>query len=68
MKNPSFESDKDRWELERSGGDSLRSPFRNVLPQPGCNFAGSEAANSSKTHRYAGSHQAVQLGDGAGPS
>ena len=21
---------KDRWELERSGGDSLRSPFRNV--------------------------------------
>ena len=30
MKNPSFDSDKDRWELDRSGGDSLRNPFRNV--------------------------------------
>ena len=30
MKNPSFDSDKDRWELDRSGGDNLRNPFRSV--------------------------------------
>ena len=30
MKNPSLDSDKDRWELDRSGGDNLRNPFRNV--------------------------------------
>jgi pilus assembly protein CpaF len=27
MKNPSFETDRDKWELER-GGDSIRSPLR----------------------------------------
>ena len=30
MKNPSFESDKDRWEVDRSNGESLRAPFRGV--------------------------------------
>ena len=30
MKNPSFESDKDRWDSERGGGDGPRSPFRPV--------------------------------------
>src|SRR5437899_12362821 len=31
MKNPSLESDKDRWEGERAGGDLVRSALRPVL-------------------------------------
>ena len=30
MKNPSLESDKDRWEAERAGGDLVRSALRPV--------------------------------------
>jgi len=30
MKNPSLESDKDRWEAERAGGDLVRSSLRPV--------------------------------------
>jgi len=30
MKNPSLESDKDRWEAERAGGDLVRSTLRPV--------------------------------------
>src|SRR5205807_9991824 len=30
MKNPSLESDKDRWEGERAGGDLVRSALRPV--------------------------------------
>jgi pilus assembly protein CpaF len=30
MKNPSFESDKDRWELERPGSEVVRSSLRTV--------------------------------------
>ena len=28
MKNPSFESDKDRWEIEKTGGEVVRSSLR----------------------------------------
>jgi pilus assembly protein CpaF len=30
MKNPIIESDKDKWEFDRPGGDSPRSPFRQM--------------------------------------
>ena len=30
MKNPSFDSDKDRWETDRSAGDSGRAPLRSL--------------------------------------
>jgi hypothetical protein len=30
MKNPSFESDKDRWELEKPGSEVVRSSLRTM--------------------------------------
>lgn len=30
MKNPSFDTDKDRWDSDRSAGDASRTSFRNV--------------------------------------
>ncbi len=30
MKNPSLETDRDRWESEKSGGEVIRSPFRST--------------------------------------
>jgi hypothetical protein len=30
MKNPSFDSEKDRWESDRAAGDGGRSPFRSL--------------------------------------
>ena len=30
MKNPSFDSDKDRWETDRSAGDGGRAPLRSL--------------------------------------
>ncbi len=32
MKNPSFESDRDRWDADRSAADGTRTPFRAVQP------------------------------------
>src|SRR5205809_6275260 len=30
MKNPSFDSEKDRWDGDRPGGDGGRAPFRSL--------------------------------------
>jgi hypothetical protein len=32
MKNPSIESDRERWDADRSAPDATRTPFRAIQP------------------------------------